>query len=410
VSETEVASLAPVRRELWTLDPQVVFLNHGSFGACPRPILESQARWRTRLERQPVQFMLRELEAALDASRAVLASFVGAQPEDIVWVPNATTGVNTVLRSLELRPQDELLLTDHQYAACRNAADFVAARTGARVVVAEVPFPCPGPETVVESVLSRTSPRTRLALLDHVTSPTGLVLPIEPLVAALDARGIPTLVDGAHAPGMLALDVERVGAAFYTGNCHKWVCAPKGAGFLWVRRDLQPLVRPLVTSHGVTSKRTDRSRFNLEFDWPGTFDPTPFLCVGEAIELMGSLLPGGWPALRRRNRDLALAGRALAGEALGIGPPAPPEMIGSLAALPLWDGAPETASSVLAGDPLQAELLRRHGLELPVFTWPAPPRRLVRLSAQAYNGIDDYRLLGRALREMREAASTRARV
>jgi isopenicillin-N epimerase len=382
---------------LWTLDPAVTFLNHGSFGACPAPVLAVQAEWRARLERQPVQFMARELEGLLDEARAALAAFVGAIPGDLAFVPNATSGVNAVLRSLVFAPGDELLTTDHAYNACKNALHFVAERSGATVVVAKVPFPLDGPATVVESVLARVTPRTRLALLDHVTSPTGLVWPIAELVQALAERGVETLVDGAHAVGMLPLDLSSIGAAYYTGNCHKWLCAPKTAGFLHVRRDLQELVRPLAISHGARLKRPDRSRFLLEFDWTGTVDPTAYLSVPEAIRVLGSLMPGGWPALRARNCELALAGRRLLCESLGAAEPAPDSMIGSLAAVPIADGTPEPSRSALYVDPLQDALREEAGIEVPIVPWPAAPRRLIRISAAAYNTIADYERLAVAL-------------
>jgi isopenicillin-N epimerase len=384
---------APEWRRLWTLDPGVTFLNHGSFGACPRVVLDDQARWRERMEAEPVRFLYRELEGHLSVARKALGAFVGADPDDLAFVTNATSGVNTVLQALDFTAGDELIVSDHGYNACRNAVERVAARAGLRVVVLRIPFPITGPDAAMSGVLEAVTPRTRLALLDHVTSPTGMVLPIERLVRELAARGVDTLVDGAHAPGMLPLDVEGLGAAYYTGNCHKWICAPKGAGFLHVRRDRQASIRPLVVSHGANSPRTDRSRFRLEFDWTGTGDPTAYLAVPAALDYMGSLLPGGWPALMARNRETALAARAVIASALDVAPPCPASMLGSLAALPL----PERFGDHAA---LQGTLFDRFAIEVPVYAWPSPPLRILRVSAQLYNGPADYELLADALRQL----------
>ncbi|HEX6811203.1 MAG TPA: aminotransferase class V-fold PLP-dependent enzyme [Planctomycetota bacterium] len=380
----------------WDLDPQVVFLNHGSFGACPRVVLQHQQELRARMEREPVLFLHRELEKLLDPARHELARFVGCDPDDLAFVANATTGVNTVLRSLQFGPGDELLTTDHAYNACRNALDFAAARAGARVVTAPIPFPLQDPRQVVDSVLAFVTDRTKLLLIDHVTSPTGLVLPIEPIVHTLRERGIDTLVDGAHAPGMLPLDLERLGAAYYTGNCHKWLCTPKGSALLHVRRDRQQLIRPLSISHGANSRRTDRSRFRLEFDFTGTDDFTPFLCIPTALQFLGSLLPGGVQELQAHNRKLALVGRDLLCTALGAKPAAPPAMIGSLAAVELPPSkAPLVPPHGL--DPLQVRLFDEHRIEVPVMRWPQPPLRLVRIAPQAYNSRAQYEYLARAL-------------
>ena len=376
------------------LDPAVTFLNHGSFGACPQVVLEAQRELRARLENEPVLFMGRQWEGMMDGVRAALGSFLGAGPDDLALVPNATAGVNTVLRSRRFEPGDEILVTDHGYNACSNAARFVAERQGLRVVVAHVPFPLTDPGQVTDAVTAAVTPRTCLALLDHITSPTGLVLPIEALVRALGERGIDTLVDGAHAPGMLPLALDALGAAYYTGNCHKWMCTPKGSAFLHVRKDRQAEVHPLVISHGANSPRTDRSRFRLEFDFTGTQDPTAWLVIPEAIRFMGSLLPGGWEELRARNRALVLRGRTILCEAFGIAAPAPEGMLGSLATVPLVPGltpAPEAITGTL---------FDRYRIEVPTWFWPASPTRVLRISAQIYNSESQYVLLANALTEI----------
>lgn len=384
--------------DFWPLDPKVTFLNHGSFGSCPRPVLAFQQALRDRLERQPIQFLVRELEGLLDAARADLARFVGANPGNLVFVPNATAGVNTVLRSLRPQPGDEWLVPDQAYNACRNALNVAAERAGVRVVVARVPFPLRHEDDIVRPILAAVTPRTRLALFDHVTSQTGLVWPAARLVRELAGRGVDSLIDGAHTPGMLPLDLESLGAAYYTGNCHKWICAPKGAGFLHVRPDRQEIIRPLSISHGANSTRTDRSRFQIEFAWTGTCDPTAFLSVPEALRVMGGLLPGGWPALMRHNRELALAARRVLCAGLGVPAPAPDEMIGTLAALPLADAPGVTAPvSPLYLDPLQDWLLEEHGIEVPFIPWPAWPRRVLRVAAQIYNTLPQYERLATVL-------------
>ena len=382
---------------LWTLDPDTTFLNHGSFGACPAEVLEAQRVLRARMERQPVHFLSRDLDDLLGEARAALGGFLNADADDLALVANATSGVNTILRSLAFAPGDELLVTDHAYNACRNAVVFVADRAGAQVVPVRVPFPLDSPEEVLAPILAAVTGRTRLALIDHVASPTGLVFPIERLVEALQSRGVDVLVDGAHAPGMIPLDLRTLGAAYYTGNGHKWLCAPKGSAFLWVRPDRQSRVHPLTISHGFNAVRNDRSRFRLEFDWTGTIDPTAALCIPVALRFMEARLPGGWPAVMERNHRLALVARQRLCAALGIALPCPDNMVGALAAIPLpatgEDGPPSPG-----GDPLQ--LRERFGIEVPVIAWPAAPKRLLRVSAQLYNTLEDFERLAQAIRAL----------
>lgn len=386
---------------LFPLDPECVFLNHGSFGSCPTAILEHQSELRQKLERQPVRFYQREFEPLLDESRAALGSFIGAEADDLVYVANATAGVNTVLRSLSFESGDELLVSNHEYNACRNALHYAADRCGATVVTIEIPFPLKSEDEVFDSIMAKVTEKTRLLLIDHVTSQTGLVFPIKRIVDALNERDIDTLVDGAHAPGMIPLELEKLNAAYYTGNCHKWLCGPKTAGFLHVRQDKQFQIRPLTISHGANSPRTDRSRFQIEFGWMGTRDPSAALSIPFVIECMESLLPGGWSEIMDRNRQLALAARDLIQQAIGTPPPAPDNMIGSLASIPLPDSELEKPyQSLKYLDYWQEPLAEQHNIEVPVITWPSHPKRLVRISAQLYNSLPQYELLAKALKAL----------
>lgn len=387
----------------WRLDPAVVQLNHGSFGACPIPVLEAQAGWRDRMEADLTRFMDRELPDLLDAARRDMAAFIGADPEGLVFLPNATTGVSTVLRSLGFEPGDELLTTDHEYNATLNALAETADRHGATVVRAAVPFPLEGRAEAAGPILDAVTPRTRLALLSHITSPTALVLPIEELVPELERRGVATLVDAAHAPGQVPLDVGRLGASYWTANGHKWLCGPKGSAVLHVREDRRGAIRPLVVSHGWNDPRADRSRYLKEFDWLGTVDPTPFLALADAIRIVGGFDPGGWPGIMAANHALALAGRDRLAEALSVAAPAPDGMLGAMAALPL----PGLSSDVEA-EALRRMLAEDDRIEVAVVGWPVraarsrpddPPARVVlRISAQRYNTPDDVDRLGAALR------------
>ena len=386
----------------WGLNPAITFLNHGSFGACPRPVLDVQQAWRDQLEAEPVRFLGRELNGRLATVREALGDFVGADPDDLALVANATGGANAVIRSLRFEDGDEIVTTDHEYNAILNVLRYVAERDGARVVIVGLPFPAVSPDDVVERVLAAVTERTRLAVISHVTSPTALILPVERIVPALAERGIDTLVDGAHAPGMLSLDLDGLGAAYYTGNLHKWVCAPKGSGFLHVRRDRQAGIRPGTISHGLNAPTNEKSRFRLEFDWQGTLDPTPWLAVPAAIDFIGGLVDGGWPAVMARNHELAVYGRDELAGALGgghLGSPA--TMIGAMAALPLpsdgpFGGIEASGSSPLDTDPFQLILYERFGIEVPIGAWPVPaaqaaslPIRCIRISAALHNDEPD---------------------
>jgi isopenicillin-N epimerase len=349
------------------------------------------------MEGEPVQFLWRRYEERLEPSRIALAQFLGAHANDLAFVTNSTTGVNAVVRSLELRRGDELLTTNLDYNACHNVLVEKTRRAGAKLVTAQIPVPLRSENEVIEAVLAGVTRRTRLAMIDHVTSDSALVLPVERLVRELEMRGVDTLVDGAHAPGMVPLNLGRLRPAYYTGNLHKWVCAPKGAAFLWAREDKQSALQPAVISHGNNRPRPGYSPFQDRFDWCGTFDPTAWLCVRESIRWLGELLPGGWKELRERNRALAVQARRILCERLGVPAPCPESMLGSMATVPLPDkfqGKPPSGKIDLE----QLRLYDEFGIEVPFNRIDG--RRYLRVSAQIYNSRADYRFLADALGEL----------
>lgn len=298
---------AAIRHE-WDLDPGYLTVNHGSFGATPRVVLEAADEWRRRMERQPTRFMCHELPKALRAAAGTLANFLGAAGDDLAFVANATAGCNAVLQSLDLAPGDEIVVLDHGYGAVVKAARHAAARAGAKIVEAAIPFPFADDGQLVANVAAALTPRTRLAVLDHVTSHSAMALPLAQMVQACHARGVPVLADGAHGPGNLDLDLPAIGADWYVGNCHKWLCAAKGAGFIWARPDRQAGLHPPVISHGY------QQGFLAEFDWTGTQDFSAWLSVPAAIDFHRRL---GGSDLRARNRDLAARGARAMAQRLG---------------------------------------------------------------------------------------------
>jgi isopenicillin-N epimerase len=389
-----------VAADHWQLHPEVDFLNHGSFGATPTCVLEVQRQLQDDLEREPIRFLgpERELGPKLDSVRAVLANMFQADPTDLVFVRSATEGVNAVVRSFPFQLGDEVVVTNHGYNACNNAADFAAHRSGATVRTAMLPFPVHEPQEILDAIEQQFNNRTRLLLIDHVTSPTGLVLPLKSIIDLAHSRGIRVLVDGAHAPGMVPIDLRELNPDYYTGNHHKWLCAPKASGFLYVRRELQPEVRPAIISHGANRPSPNRSRFLSEFDWTGTFDPTPLLSVPAAVEFLAKLGGGDPPDLQPHmsaNRELTLRARQCLLDALQVGPPAPEAMIGSMVTIPL---PPADDSSTRSMDPLQVRLFDHYRIEVPIFfREPRLDARCLRISVQAYNDLDQYRRLGEAL-------------
>jgi isopenicillin-N epimerase len=349
------------------------------------------------MEANPVRFFMETLPPAVDRARKRLASFVGADPAGLVYVPNATAGINAVLRSLEPRlgPGDEVLISDHTYNACRNVAEVATQRSGARLVEVAVPFPT-SPDEYAQAMLRRVDETTRLVMIDAVTSPTALVTPFPAIVSALEPA-VPVLVDGAHAPGMLPLYLETLGASYVVGNCHKWMCAPKGAGFLYARSDVRPELVPATVSHGWnTESPHGASRYHNLFDWTGTDDPSARLSVPAAIDTVAEMHPEGWPGVMKANHDLIVRGRAIISRALGLDQPIPDDAVGSMAAIPL----PGPRGVGISGDldPLTERLRDEWNIEVPVFSWQDWPQRVLRISAQRYNTEQDYEKLAAALR------------
>lgn len=373
----------------WLLDPTITFLNHGSYGSCPRPVLERQDELRARMESDPIRFFHGELEPLLDETRAKVAALAGASPEDIALVPSVTHASNALLASISFRPGDEVLVTSHGYGAVTNAAVRWTERAGARVVAAPVPFPIESPDEVVDAILATVTPATRLVVVDQVTSPSALVFPVDRVVSACAERGVDVFVDAAHAPGMVALNLNATNAAYTAGNLHKWVCAPKGAGFLHVRADRRDTIRSLVTSHGASAMRTDRSRFHLEFDWLGTDDPTAILAAPRALEFLGSLDPDGLRGVQAKNNALVREARTMLCTRLGLTPPCPESMLGSMASLLVPGGMPAMK--------LHDRLYDEHRIQLQVLPWPSYEQPIFRISAQRYNTMADYERLALAL-------------
>jgi isopenicillin-N epimerase len=372
-------------RELFLLRPDVVFLNHGSFGACPRPVFEVYQAWQRELERQPVEFLGRCFTDLMRGARVALSNYVNTSPDDLVYVPNATTAVNVVARSLRLNPGDEVLGTDQEYGAMDRTWRFVCEKRGARYVKQSLPAPITSRQEGVDAVWAGVTPRTRVLFVSHITSPTALILPVAELVRRARASGILTVIDGAHAPGQLPLDLTALGADFYAGNCHKWLCAPKGSGFLYTRREVQPVLEPLVVSWGWQSEQPGTSKFVDEQEWQGTHDVAAYLSVPAAIEFLND---HDWPRVQRDCHDLARAARQAIGSLTGLAPLTPdsPAWYAQMVALPLPPCDREA---------LQRRLYDEYSVEVPILSWQGQP--FVRVSIQGYNTHGDVEALVGAL-------------
>ncbi len=370
-------------RGYWTLDPATRHLNHGGFGATPKPVLEEQARWRRIMESNPPRFFMNALPGHLRDAARELAAFVGTSPDRLGFIDNATTGTAAVLRELDFAPGDEILTTDHVYNALRNLIRHVASRTGAVPREAPLPAPVARPEEVVEAIRAAMTSRTRLVVVDHVASGSAMTFPLREIVALCRERGVPILVDGAHAPGLLDLDVDAIGADWYVGNCHKWLSAPKGAAFIAVAPEPAAAIHPLAISHAYGQG------FTAEFDKTGTRDATAWLSVPAAIRFHEEL---GGRALRERNRRLARSiGERIAQET-GLRPACDFTLCEAMVALRIPGDPPATREAAFK---LHDLLYDRHGIEAATTTIGG--KLHLRFSVAAYNEDSDYDGLGEAI-------------
>jgi isopenicillin-N epimerase len=376
-------------KDLFLLDPSVIFLNHGSFGACPRPVFDVYQDWQRQLEQQPVQFLGRELDEYLFQSRQELGKYIHADADDLVYLPNATHGVNIVARSLSLQPGDEILTTDHEYGACNFIWEFICHKTGAIYIQQPISLPIKSWEEVVEQLWKGVTPRTKVIFISHITSPTALTLPIETICQRARQAGILTLIDGAHAPGQIDLDMDSINADFYTGNCHKWMLCPKGVGFLYTRREVQNLIEPLIVSWGYKPNETasNRSKYVNSLQWTGTRDPSAALSVPAAIRFMEE---HNWEEVRIDSHKLL--GRAI--EQIC-------RLSGMTSLFPIGSNfyhqmgiAPLPRIRDL--NELKNRLYENDQIEIPCIEWNS--RHFLRISVQGYNTEEDINSLINALK------------
>jgi isopenicillin-N epimerase len=369
-------------RDLFLLDPAIVHLNHGAFGACAEPVFDAYQSWQRELEHHPTAVLSHQYDDLLDQARARLAAYVNCSANDLVFVPNSTTGLNAVARSLRLEPGDEVLATNHEYDAMDLLWSHVCAEAGARYERRHVPLPASDRAELIEAIWSGVSPRTRIIFLSHVTSKTAVILPVAEICRRARAAGIVTVVDGAHGPGQLELDLEALGADVYAASCHKWLGAPRGSGFLCVRPEHQHVMQAPVVSHGSQpeSDFVERNR------WQGTRDPSAYLAVPAAIEFQEA---NDWSSVRRRCHELARSARSSVSRLFGLAPLTPdgPEWFGQMVSTPLPSCDPEE---------VRERLFHEHRIDAPVRAWNG--HHLIRLSFQAYNTPEDLERLLEALR------------
>jgi isopenicillin-N epimerase len=369
-------------RSDFLIDPGVVFLNHGSFGATPKPVFEAYQRWQRELEWQPVEFLGRRVDGLLNEARAALAKYLNAELENLVFVPNATSGVNVAARSIKLQPGDEILTTDHEYGACSYSWIHESEKMGAKYIIRDVKLPLTTNEAFVEQFWAGVTPRTKVIYLSHITSPTALIFPVEEICRRAREAGIITVIDGAHAPGQIPLDMQAIGADFYTGNCHKWMCTPKGSGFLYVRPEFHAAIEPLIISWGWT----DEASFVQRNQMQATRDPAAYLAVPAGIEYLEA---HNWDEVRARCHAFGVELREQIADWSDQQQLAPESFFGQMFTAPLPPCDPQVVKERLYND---------YKIEVPVMTFK--DRQYVRVSFQAYTTREEGQKLLAALQEI----------
>jgi len=375
----------PGASEQFLLRPDVAFMNHGSFGACPRPVFDTYQTWQREVEAEPVEFLGRRINDLLAHARTRLGAYLGADPDNLVFVTNATHGFNIVARSIDLGPDDEVLATDHEYGAADRTWRFNCDLRGARYIRQPIPLPLGSDQEIVEQFWQGVTDHTKVIFISHITSPTAVVFPIAEICRRARAAGIITMIDGAHAPGQLALALDDLDADFYTGNCHKWLCAPKGAGFLYAHPAMQALLQPLIVSWGWESDTPGPSRFIDYFSWVGTADPSAYLSVSAAIDFQRD---HNWPEVRKACHEMALWARERLMEVTGMPPVCSSEQFAQMFSFELPAGSL---------DKLGTRLWDQYSIEIPLVRWN--DREFLRVSIQAYNSPEHIERLVTALKE-----------
>jgi isopenicillin-N epimerase len=378
-------------KDHYFLDPDIIFLNHGSFGATPRPVMAAYWDWQVRLESQPVKFITREMLPALKQARQSLGEYLNAAADDLVYIPNATFGVNIIARSLKLEPGDEILTTNHEYGACENVWNFLGQKNGTALVKQSIPLPLASPAEIADHFWQGVTPRTRLIFLSHITSPTAARLPVEMICKRARAAGILTLIDGAHTPGQISLDLQDIDPDFYVGNCHKWMQSPKGAGFLYTRRALQARLEPLVISWGwgENSPFTSGTQYLDYFEWSGTNDPSAYLSVPAAIQFQER---HHWSAVQQGCQHILAAGLKRIEALTGL------ESVYSVQAAPFVQMAAVRLPQLRDLALFQNQLLGQYRIEVPCIEWNG--QHFIRISVQGYNTEADLDALITAIGEL----------